>query len=214
MLTQPKPQAPQPGNNEVPQPTLDRRFLVQLKGKDYVTYAGLLDLAHQHGLQKLTVEPIQFPTPDNGMEAILTACAVTESGKVFTDIGDANPQNTSNTVGQHLIRMASTRAKARVLRDITNIGITALEELGDDVGEMPGNTFPRRSKTRLTPVNGGTVTPITDAQKRAIWKLAKANGYDEKSLNDLVGKTYGCDVPALNIKDASALITRLQQKGD
>lgn len=34
--------------------------------------------------------------------------------------------------------MASTRAKARVLRDVTNIGITALEELGgDDAPEMP-----------------------------------------------------------------------------
>lgn len=212
MLTQPKPPAPQPGNNEVPHPTLDRRFLVQLKGKDYVTYAGLLDLAHQNGLQKLTVEAVQFPTPDNGMEAILTACAVLESGKVFTDIGDANPQNTSNTVGQHLIRMASTRAKARVLRDITNIGITALEELG---GEMPdnGNAFPRKTKTPLKPVNGGAVTPITDAQKRAIWKLAQAKGYDENSLNDFVVKTYGCGVPALNIKDASALITQLQQGG-
>ncbi len=35
-----------------PAPALDKRFLVDLKGKEFVTYAGLLDLAHQHGPRK------------------------------------------------------------------------------------------------------------------------------------------------------------------
>lgn len=110
---------------------LDDRFMINLKGKDFVTYAGLLDLAHQMGLARLEVEEIQFPTKDNNHEAIVKATAETISGRLFVDIGDANHSNTNKLIAQHVIRMASTRAKARVLRDLTNIGMTAIEELGD-----------------------------------------------------------------------------------
>ena len=54
---------------------LDDRFIMNLKGKDFVLYAGLLDLAHQRGLFKMEVETIQFPTKDNGKEAICRAMA-------------------------------------------------------------------------------------------------------------------------------------------
>ena len=63
---------------------------------------------------------------------------VSKSGESFTDIGDANPGNCSSKVVKHLLRLASTRAIARSLRTFTNIGITCLEELGDDiVGSNP-----------------------------------------------------------------------------
>ncbi len=44
----------------------DERFIINLKGKDFVTCAGLLDLAHQHGLERLVVEAIQFPSKGRG----------------------------------------------------------------------------------------------------------------------------------------------------
>ena len=58
--------------------------------KDFVLYAGVLDLATQKGLLKLEVELIQFPCKENGNEAICRAVAVGKSGTVFGDIGDAN----------------------------------------------------------------------------------------------------------------------------
>lgn len=116
-------------------PKLDDRFVMSVQGKDFVLYSGLLDLAHQHGLARLDVELIQHPTEVNGREAICRAIAVTKDGETFTDLGDASPTNCSKNIVPHLIRMASTRAKARVLRDMSNIGMTALEELAgsDDI---------------------------------------------------------------------------------
>lgn len=210
-----------------PRPALDKRFLVNLKGKEFVQYSGLLDLAHQNGLSELKVELLQYPSSDNGMECIVQATAVTDSGMMFCDVGDANPGNTNKAVAQHIIRMASTRAKARVLRDLTNIGMTALEELGEDAGEMingAGNgaddsspkkarkTSPAKGKKPASKSgNGKAKASITDAQKRAIWSIGQRKGYDENSLRQLAEKTFGCDVPGLSTEDAAAFIVQLQK---
>ncbi len=110
---------------------MDERFIKNIEGKDFVLYAGLLDLAHQKGLAKMQVEILQYPGTDNGHMAIVRAQAESKLGELFVDVGDANPTNCNAKVAKHLLRMASTRAKARALRDFTNIGMTCLEELGD-----------------------------------------------------------------------------------
>ncbi len=88
-----------------------------------------MDLAHQRGLLKIEVEAIQYPTKENEYFAICKAVAQSSSGETFTDVGDCSPVNCSSRVSKHVLRMASTRAKARALRDLTNIGMTCLEEL-------------------------------------------------------------------------------------
>ncbi|HLR21150.1 MAG TPA: hypothetical protein VK087_04015 [Tissierellaceae bacterium] len=112
---------------------INEKFLIKLQGKDYVTYEGLLDLAHQKGLLSLKVEIIQVPHKENNMTAICKAIAKTDK-EIYVDIGDANPQSVNGALIPHIIRMASTRAKARALRDLTNIGMTAVEELSFDDG--------------------------------------------------------------------------------
>lgn len=116
---------------EKSRPKLDERFITIIEGQEFVKYAGLLDLAHQKKLCKLDVEILQYPTKDNEKTAICKALAQTAMGDVFVDIGDACPMNCNARVAKHIIRMSSTRAKARALRDLTNIGMTCLEELGD-----------------------------------------------------------------------------------
>ncbi|NLW22624.1 MAG: hypothetical protein GXY88_05115 [Tissierellia bacterium] len=115
---------------------INEKFIINLQGKTFVTYEGLLDLAHQKNLKSLEVELIQIPTEENNMTAICRATATTEN-ETYTDLGDASPQSVNSSIVPHLIRMASTRAKARVLRDLTNIGMTAIEELAidDEVNE-------------------------------------------------------------------------------
>lgn len=107
-------------------------FFIILNGKKFITYQGLLDIAHRRGLKSMQVEVIQFPLEENQMTAICKATAENNVGGVFTDYGDACPTSVNPKLAPHIIRMASTRAKARALRDLTNIGMTAVEELGTD----------------------------------------------------------------------------------
>jgi hypothetical protein len=136
-------------------PKLDDRFITTIQGKEFVVYAGLLDLAHQKGLSSVTIEAIQYPTNDNGFEAICKATVESQRGETFSEVGDANPKNVNPKVVKHILRVAATRAKARALRDYTNIGMTCLEELGDldeDLGdEKNGNDRSRRSASSKTP---------------------------------------------------------------
>ena len=112
-------------------PKLDERFITEIEGREFVKYAGLLDLAHQKGLLKIEVEALQFPSTDNGNMAICKATVLSKSGETYVDVGDANPNNTNSKVARHLLRMSATRAIGRALRSFTNIGNTMLEELGD-----------------------------------------------------------------------------------
>jgi hypothetical protein len=133
---------------------LDEKFITNIQGKDFVTYNGLLDVAHQMGLKSLEVEISQFPTNENGMEAIAKATATGLDGQVFVEWGDSSPKNTNRKIAVHVLRMAATRAKARALRDFTNVGMTAAEELGDDVDDgIPAIKTKSNGKSRRT--NGG-----------------------------------------------------------
>ena len=133
-------------------PKLDPRFVKTIEGRDFALYSGLLDLAHQKGLLKLEVEAIQYPTKENEHLAICKAVAFSSNGEVYTDIGDASPTNCSSRVSKHILRMSSTRAKARALRDMTNIGMTCLEELDTaDLGENGSTHQKPESRKAPTP---------------------------------------------------------------
>lgn len=133
---------------------LNEKFVINLQGNRYVTYEGLLDLAHQNNLTSINVDILQIPNEENNMTAICKATATTDKG-TFSDIGDASPESVNTSVIPHLIRVASTRAKARVLRDITNVGMTALEEIIEPMSDEPAEE------------------PATDRQIDTIKKLSR-----------------------------------------
>ena len=105
--------------------------MIERGGRRFVLYAGLLEEAHARGLRSIETELLQVPGAENGEVAIARAVVRTEEGK-FSGIGDASPGNVSRAIAPHIIRMAETRAKARALRDAINVGVAALEELGDE----------------------------------------------------------------------------------
>jgi hypothetical protein len=114
-------------------------FVVDLRGKQFVLFAGLLDMAHELGLTSITTELLQVPTTENGEVAICKAVVrMVEEGhepSEFHGLGDASPRNVGKAIAPHIIRMSETRAVARALRLATNIGITSLEEIGGEETE-------------------------------------------------------------------------------
>jgi len=194
---------------------IDERFIVDLKGKQFVTYEGLLDLAHQEGLISIEVELLQVPSKENGMIAIAKATAKTKD-KVFMDIGDAGPNSVNSMITPHIIRMASTRAKARALRDLTNIGMTAIEELGDS-SEIDINNTSNTEPVKEFKSDSGKQAIVdnslaTDRQIKAIYAIAKNKSYTEESLENYVKSAYNKDsIKELTRQEASDVIKMLNE---
>ncbi len=200
-------------------------FIVNLRGKDFVLYAGLLDLAHQKGIRRLETELVQLPAEANGNECVVKATLELKDGGVYTDYGDANPTNVNRPIAAHIIRMASTRAKARVLRDSANVGLTALEELGsleEDEGHATvpaaapamGGSRPRAVEAPRAGESGNDAPrgiKMTDAQLRAIRSIARSKGMTPQAIEEVARRQFNTPLESLNIDEASHVIKELQR---
>lgn len=127
------------------------RDYINLKGKDYVLFPALLNLAHERGLEGSASELLQAPNAENKQTAIVIA-TVTFKGedgrpKIYSGIGDAGPDTMSNRSITAYVRMAETRALGRALRFALNIGQTMYEELDPDAPDLRGSGEPVRGST-------------------------------------------------------------------
>ena len=60
---------------------MDPKFLVNLSGRDYPLYAGVLAEAHERGLLGIETQIIQIPTEENGNVAIVKATVRMKDGR-------------------------------------------------------------------------------------------------------------------------------------
>jgi hypothetical protein len=206
--------------------------------KEVVTYAGVLALAHEDGLRSIRTKLAQIPNKENEQTAIVTAVVRTNKG-VFAGIGDANPGNVNSRIRPHIIRMAETRAKARALKDSQNIGIVALEELGELVGDElpPELMFPRNqssarpspqasasnqtrpandngaasSTTNLPTVSESTFVEMSGPQRGRLFRIAGERGIAESDREKwLLGQLKVQTLTKVSRSAASRAITRLE----
>jgi hypothetical protein len=183
-------------------PVIPEQFVMLIEEKPLVLYAGLLHVAQEEEIQELSVSIKQIPNCENGHTAIASAKAVTKKGSVFIDVGDASPESVgADKFIPHLLRVASTRAKARVLRDAYGIAMTSIEEL---IADRPnGRDFdnsPQSNRPTLVPKKGEVAT---DKQMHVLHSLAKQLNFSSEEASKLNSLTKA---------QASQQITELSAK--
>ncbi|HEY9897761.1 MAG TPA: hypothetical protein V6D00_01145 [Pantanalinema sp.] len=185
---------------------MERRHVINLQGQEFVTYEGLLNEAHQLGLQAIRTHLVQLPAADNGHLAVVTAEVELEGGKVFTGIGDASTSNVGPAIARHLVRMAETRAKARALRDAVNIGMTALEELGE-LEQAPTRPASTPEAHVLAAAPGRLATPKQINKVAA--EMARAGWSDQDGRDYLIQRFNKLSRSELTTSEISLMIDHL-----
>ena len=182
------------------------RFVRNLQGRDYILYGGVLQLARERGLRRISTSIVQLPSKDNSMYAVVEAEVETSDG-VFRELGDASPENVARSIQPHLLRMAATRAKARAMRDAVGIDMVALEELGDTQPvddfdeEVTGERRPEDFVIRFGKYSGRSLGEIWGTDRGYVEWLG-ANARDEavraaaKSFADWGGEHAAASSPA------------------
>ena len=154
-------------------------YVVNVQGKDFITFPGLLAEAHAQGLIAIETNLINQDLSNPVVKANVVLADENSPQKVksFTGYGDANANNVAKKVAGALLRMAETRAVARALRFACNIDMAALEELDAEenviTAKPAANSGPKTfgrtpSKTETTvtvsgpDANGNTNTTVTE----------------------------------------------------
>ena len=110
---------------------IDPKYIKNISGKDFILYVGLVAEAHRIGIQSIVTELVKLDKSEHGIIVVFKATVTGKDSQVFTGYGDATEKNVSKMILPHMIRMAETRAKARALRDFTNIDLCSAEELAE-----------------------------------------------------------------------------------
>ncbi|WP_156955731.1 hypothetical protein [Solidesulfovibrio alcoholivorans] len=201
-------------------PKIKTSGIANVKGKDVASYGAKLDYAHQFGIKSLEVKLLQMPNEENGNTCIALARLEKIDGSIFEDVGDATPENVPRGCSSNYIRMASTRAKSRVLSDGYNIG-AALQ--GDDDHNSENDmsrvqimdaefTDITGGKTQYIQVknDGGGTKPATERQLNLIKSLASQQSL---SPSDLADGMFHKSIEELQGGEASQMIKRLKKEG-
>ena len=102
--------------------------VVNIQGKDFMTYEGLLKKAHEKGKFDMTITESWV---SENMKMAWCKVRLTANGQIFDGFGSSTPDNTGQMTQSHPVEMSHTRAKGRAFRDYLNIGQVMAEELKD-----------------------------------------------------------------------------------
>lgn len=176
-----------------------KEYVISIKGKEFVRYPGLVTLSKTDHFPGCPIKRIDeanvllFPTVENNFTTIVRAVITDKDGNDWTGLGDASPRNCNKDVASHSIRVAATRAKGRVLRDLLGIDMVLFEEI---------NPF-------------APPEPINDEQRTYIKKLLGLKGLSKAEAKQLMIDTTGrMNSNDMSFYEAVDFISSLERKPD
>lgn len=106
---------------------IDQRFIVNIQGKEFITYNGLLAYAEKKGgIEKKEI--LNLRESDDWKSASATVQITMKDGRIFQDVGTCTPKNVK-AVDTYPTELAVTRAYARALRTGLNVDYCSKEEI-------------------------------------------------------------------------------------
>lgn len=164
--------------------------MILIDNKPYIKYPGLVYLGHrtaelfQGYLTQTDNEIIEMPSEENGQRCTIRVWQAIKNsdGKTickFSGIGDASPNSVNSRIVPHIIRMAETRANARALRILTDVGMTALEEL-DGLESAVDTSTKKTKKDRRAETTKEPKSSEREELENKLKALAKEKGYSSK----------------------------------
>lgn len=106
---------------------IHKKFIVNIQGKEFITYNGLLAYAQENGeIEKKEV--LRLDVSDDQKLALAHVRVTMKDGRFFEDIGSCTPQN-SKSVTTYAPEMAVTRGYARAIRTGLNVDYCSKEEI-------------------------------------------------------------------------------------
>ena len=124
---------------------MDKKHIVKIKGKEFITFAGVLEEAHKQWIEDIRIVELSVDWEKKSAYCIAT-CGIkepeTEPGKhrkvrEFMGVGSGTQDNCGSMVKNHFVEMAQTRAFARCLKYALNLEGTCAEEMTDAVETKP-----------------------------------------------------------------------------
>lgn len=123
----------------------ERGQVINLSGKKFTTYAGLLELAHEAGIQSIVSKMERY---DHGEGLAIFTTTASGSRGSYTGWGDATRKGAKRGMEAAFLRMAETRSIARALRLYLGCGMTAHEELPGNAQRGAESPPPARGQVR------------------------------------------------------------------
>lgn len=172
------------------------KYLIDIDGKDFVVFKGLLDIAHTFGLKSIETKIIKLDAKEK--QCIVEAIVEYQDGTTFTGHGHADPSNLDPKLVPSYIAMAETRAIARALRFGNNVGLTSSDEL------------PEKSAASLMGDNASTFTKVSNSTANKILSYLDNDEKYEKIIQ-VIQKQFGVNsILELSEKEAETILKFLE----